>query len=143
MLLLSLAAQLTAASNESDAVPWRTDYRAARAEAVEAGLPLLLWFTGSDWCVWCRKLDAELFATSAFRAAAGRAFIPVMLDYPRRARIPIALQRQNRELAARFSVDTFPTVIWLDPASETELHRHGYLAVEPERYLESLRRFGK
>lgn len=39
-----------------------TDYDAALKRAAEQGKRTLVLFTGSDWCVWCKKLDDETFA---------------------------------------------------------------------------------
>lgn len=121
---------------------WREDFAAAKAEAQDAGVPLVVFFTGSDWCIWCQKLEAELFAANAFRAAAGKHFVPVRLDFPHRTALPVRLQRQNRQLQHRFAVEAFPTVLWLCPWTEAVLHRHGYLEVSAEAWLEALGRVG-
>ena len=36
---------------------WMTDFAAAKIKAAADQKPLLLDFTGSDWCGWCIKLD--------------------------------------------------------------------------------------
>lgn len=45
----------------ADPVEWRTDYPAARKEAEEKKLPLLV-VVGTDQCVYCRKLESTTFA---------------------------------------------------------------------------------
>ncbi len=45
---------------------WLTDYAKAKAQAAAEKKPLLLDFTGSDWCTWCIKLDKDVFAIPAF-----------------------------------------------------------------------------
>ncbi|MFH0908032.1 MAG: thioredoxin family protein [bacterium] len=39
---------------------WGEDYAEAMARAKQEGKYILLDFTGSDWCGWCKRLDAEL-----------------------------------------------------------------------------------
>jgi thioredoxin-related protein len=140
VLLFSLASLLPAAAVDSSdaAPPWWTDYKQARAYAAEQGLPLLLLFHGSDWCTWCQKLEVELWDMPAFRNRLNRDLVAVSLDFPRRFRPPIGIERQNRKLKSEFAVEHFPTVLWVDPISRTILFRHAYLEASPEEYLEAL-----
>ena len=41
---------------------WLTDFQQAQAAAKAGHKLLLLDFTGSDWCIWCRELEAEVFS---------------------------------------------------------------------------------
>ena len=36
---------------------WMTDFAAAQKLAKETKKPMLVDFTGSDWCPWCIRLD--------------------------------------------------------------------------------------
>ena len=40
---------------------WLTDYSAARAKAEVEGKPLMINFTGSNWCSGCVRLNKEIF----------------------------------------------------------------------------------
>ena len=40
---------------------WETDFAAARKQAREQKKDLLIDFTGSDWCGWCKRLKEEVF----------------------------------------------------------------------------------
>ena len=33
------------------------DYDAAAARAKVSGKPIFALFTGSDWCIWCKRLE--------------------------------------------------------------------------------------
>ncbi len=46
---------------------WMTDFEAAKVKAKAENKPMLLDFTGSDWCGWCIKLDKEVFGEAAFK----------------------------------------------------------------------------
>ena len=41
-------------------IEWHTDVNKAVNISVETGKPLFFFFTGSDWCGWCKKLVKEV-----------------------------------------------------------------------------------
>jgi protein disulfide-isomerase len=96
LLLLALIAVgiLAAGRNRVDAAEsatgatWLTDFDAAKATAKAEGKPVLLDFTGSDWCVWCIRLDKEVFTREAFVAYADASLVLVELDFPQRKEQP-------------------------------------------------------
>lgn len=117
---------------------WHTDYEQSRELAIQQQIPLIVFFGGSDWCVWCQKMATELFSDGEFREGAGRDFVAVELDFPHNQRQPVGQERQNRLLKAKFGVESFPTVLWVDPKKEDVFYRHGYLEAEPVTYGLSL-----
>ena len=82
--------------------------------------PLFLFFTGSDWCGWCIKLQKAVFSKPEFEAWANKSVILVELDFPRRTKISESLQKQNRDLANMFGVRGYPTVWFVSPKPEKE-----------------------
>src|ERR1700733_3218379 len=42
-------------------VTWSTDYKAALATAQKESKIVLADFTGTEWCIWCKRLKAEVF----------------------------------------------------------------------------------
>lgn len=115
---------VTAAAADSSA-GWLTDFSAAKAQATKENKKLLLDFTGSDWCGYCMKLEAEVLTTDTFRSFA-KDFVLVRLDFPRSKQLPAAAKRQNDALAKQFQVDGFPTVIELDPSGREITRQVGY-----------------
>ena len=79
-------------------IEWHTDVNKAVNISVETGKPLFFFFTGSDWCGWCKKLVKEVFVKPEFKAWAAKNAILVELDFPRRTPISDDLKKQNREL---------------------------------------------
>src|ERR1700719_1391583 len=73
---------------------WLTDLAAARQQAASENKRLLLDFTGSDWCGYCKLLDAEVLNTSTFRDFA-KDYVLVRIDFPRSTELPPALKQQN------------------------------------------------
>ncbi len=118
---------------------WTEDLDAARAEARKTGKPILLDFTGSDWCGWCIKLHNEVFDTDEFKAYAAENLVPVVIDFPRSRSLPPEIKQRNDRLAARYSVRGYPTIVLLDPNDESELGRTGYVPGGPEAFIDKIK----
>ena len=104
---------------------WTQDYDAAVALAKEQGLPLMLKFTGSDWCGWCKLMEGTVFATSAFEKWADGRVVLVTLDFPRDPDIvPKDYKDRNARLAAEHGVRGYPTYVVKDSDGK-ELGRLG------------------
>jgi thioredoxin-related protein len=122
------------ASAESN---WVTDYKKAQ-EAAKAGKKLMLLdFTGSDWCGWCMKLDKEVFSTPEFQNYASRNLILVKLDFPRKRPQTEALNKQNEQLAQKYGIQGFPTIIVLNGQGE-KVGELGYTDGGPSPFLAKL-----
>ena len=107
-------------------IRWLTNYEQAVQQSKAASKPLLLFFTGSDWCGWCNKLDEEALETSEFAAAAGSRFIFVKLDFPLYSAQDPQIKAQNKELQQKFDVRSFPTIIIIDPKQNQQIGVTGY-----------------
>ena len=103
-----------AASQKVGKLKWTTDFEQAKAQADKDHKPMLLFFTGSDWCGWCKKMDKEVFESSAFAQEVGNKFVFVMLDFPMNSKLPEGEQRQNAQLKQRYGVTGYPTVVIVD-----------------------------
>ncbi len=119
---------------------WTTDLAAARQEAARQKKYLLLDFTGSDWCGWCRKLEKEVFSQELFRRRAPQDFILVRLDFPKKLKQDEKLKQRNQELSRKYGIRGFPTIILTD-AEGVEFARTGYRPGGPQAYLDSLKQY--
>ena len=122
---------------------WRTDFRKAVALATRLHRPLLLVFTGSDWCDRCRSLKEEVFDTPEFDAWARKTVVLVEADFPKSVRQKASLRKQNRKLADRFRdllQDGYPTVLLLDPTGTKVLGEIGYREGGPIPWVEEANR---
>jgi len=137
VVLLFLLFRLTVSAHAAAEAEWMDDYEAARAKAAKDGKDLLLDFTGSDWCVWCKKLKAEVFGQEAFKADAAKHFVLVELDYPRQKKLPEKLTQQNEKLSKDFGIAAFPTVFLTD-AKGRAYAKAGYEAGGAEKYVAML-----
>ncbi len=61
---------------------WTEDYAKAVEKAKTEKKNLLLDFTGSDWCGYCKALDKEVFATPQFKNWAKDNVVLVKVDFP-------------------------------------------------------------
>src|SRR6187402_3085446 len=91
---------------------WYDNVDEASTVAAKAKKPLLLFFTGSDWCGWCIKLQKEVMFTPEFKKWAADNVILVELDYPRSKQLAPEIKQQNAEMQQMFAVSGYPTV-WL------------------------------
>jgi thioredoxin-related protein len=60
---------------------WTTDYQLAVDAARGTRRSVLLFFTGSDWCGWCKRLEAEVLDTEEFKTYASGNLVLVKLDF--------------------------------------------------------------
>lgn len=119
-------------------VDWTTDYSAALAAAKSGDRKVLLYFTGSDWCGWCKRLTREILATPEFAAYAAEELVLVKLDFPRALPQPPELVKQNEQLARRYRIRGYPTVVMLDASGRT-LARLGYQEGGPQPFIDRIR----
>ena len=119
---------------------WRTDFEAAKAKAKAEKKFLLVDFTGSDWCVWCKRLKAEVFDKDEFQNEAPKHFVLVELDFPSTKKLPDELKEQNDKLQKKYKIGGFPTVLVLDPEGEVVAHT-GYQPGGPQTYVKQLDEF--
>lgn len=119
------------------AIEWLTDFKKALTDAKLSNKFMLLDFTGSDWCGWCMKLDKEVFSTDEFKSYAGNNLICVTLDFPRNISQSDELKAQNNELAEKYRIEGYPTVIILSPQGEL-VATTGYQEGGAARYVKDI-----
>lgn len=94
----------------SQELAWETDIYKAVSKSNEVKKPILMFFTGSDWCGWCVRLQNEVLKKPEFVAWAKEHVVLLELDFPRRIPISENLKAQNNSLQSSFAVQGFPTV---------------------------------
>ena len=102
----------------SGAATWTTNYNAALAQAKEQDRKVMLFFTGSDWCGWCMRLNKEILSTPEFARYAREKLILVELDFPKNKLQSAELVAQNARLQERFRIQGYPTVVILNSAGK-------------------------
>ena len=97
---------------------WMTDLPAACRQAAKENKLVLIDFTGSDWCSSCVRLRRTVLDSPAFREFASSRFVLMEVDLPRRKSFDQALLRRNEEIAKRYGVAGFPTLMVINPKGE-------------------------
>lgn len=110
---------------------WYQSYDQALEKSEETGKPILVDFTGSDWCGWCIKLHDEVFSKPEFKKWADENVVLLELDFPRKKEQPAALAEQNQGLSDSFGIRGFPTVLFLNSEGAV-LGKYGYDKGGPE-----------
>jgi thioredoxin-related protein len=117
---------------------WLTDVPKAEAQAKTGNKLVLLDFTGSDWCGWCMKLDAETFSKPEFADYAAKNLVLVQLDYPNKKPQSDELKATNAALQKKYNIEGFPTLIALKPDGTVVWKQVGYLAGGPAALIAKL-----
>jgi len=115
------------AQNETSNLKWLTNLEAAQKVAKEEGKPILLYFTGSDWCSPCKKLKTDFFENPLFQERAEK-LVLVMIDYPRRMDILTKDQlAYNKTIIEKYNTDkSFPKIIVLNHKGKEKGRISGY-----------------
>lgn len=139
--LISLLLVLGSFAVQAQELTWETDINKAIKVSNKTKKPMLLFFTGSDWCGWCIRLQKEVLKTPEFAKWAKENVVLVELDYPRRTPQSDAIKAQNSDLQQTFGIQGFPTV-WFATAnvksgkpSYTGIGNTGYVAGGPKAWL--------
>lgn len=104
---------------------WTDKPQAAFEAARESGRPILVLFTGSDWCPHCHLLEEHVLATEAFKEwAEGRVEL-LVIDLPRHG-IPAAVREERSEFCRRYGVKSFPNVVLVAPDGTKIAAQPGY-----------------
>jgi protein disulfide-isomerase len=134
VVLVGLAGTFVNAADEA----WLTDFDKAKKAAEEKKLPILADFAGSDWCGWCKKLDKEVFSQESFKKYAKDNLVLLLVDFPYFKEQPEKEKAQNKNMAAKFGVEGFPTVLLIG-ADGKELARTGYKPGGADAYVEHVK----
>ena len=102
------------------------DFDAAKAYAAEKDMPVLLNFTGSDWCGWCKIMDKNVFNQSDWADYAKGNLVMVWVDFPKnKSLVPQKYVARNNELRTKYGVRGYPTYILVDAKADKVIGRLG------------------
>ena len=90
-------------------IDWLTNLDNAKKISAKKDKPILIYFTGSDWCAPCVGLKKDFFNSPDFEEYTNE-FVMVMIDYPRRMDIISDEQRAyNKTIIEKYnSSNSFP-----------------------------------
>jgi thioredoxin-like negative regulator of GroEL len=112
-----------AAEPAAATISWSPTLDAALAQGRSQHKPVMVDFY-TDWCGWCQKLDSDTYTDAAVANLANASFVPVKVN----------AEKEGADAAAKYHVDSYPTILFLNPDTGTVEHRiSGYLDAGPFR----------
>ena len=143
ILVIAFLTLATMSLQAQEGLTWHTDMTKATDISIKENKPLFLFFTGSDWCGWCIRLQKEVFKTPEFVKWAKENVVLVELDFPRKNEQTEAVKMQNAQIQQQLQVRGYPTV-WFVSATKTAdakvnlnaLGSTGYVAGGPQVWID-------
>ena len=142
ILFLTFITLVSFSANAQEGLTWHTDVSKATDISIKENKPMFLFFTGSDWCGWCIRLQKEVFHTPEFIKWAKESVVLVELDFPRKNNQTEAVKMQNAQLQQQLQVRGYPTVWFVNASKSADaktnlnaLGSTGYVAGGPEKWL--------
>jgi thioredoxin-related protein len=117
---------------------WFNSYSNAIKTAQRKNLPILADVSGKNWCIWCKRLDKEVFNTHKFKEFAKKNLVLLLIDVPN----PRSPSKEAKLFMKKFPVRGYPTVYLIDKNGKV-LYKTGYLGGGPENYIKSLKPYIK
>ena len=133
--VFSISCQMNTNSAEEPEKIWFTDVSQAIEQSKVSGKPIFAFFTGKEWCSWCKKLERQVLSKEGFINYAKENLVLLELDFPRGRR---NLPQKQIELARKFNIKGYPTVILMD-YSLNKIAKTGYEAMSPEQYVDHVK----
>ncbi|WP_299181467.1 thioredoxin family protein [uncultured Aquimarina sp.] len=137
VLFLSLIAT-TAVFAQNSELYWLNDFETAKEISKDAKKPILMYFTGSDWCAPCIMLEEDFFSTMRFKELSKRVIL-LKVDIPRRMDVISEEQlKANKKLLAKYNKEGgFPNIIALNHKGKVLGKQGSYSASlrDPARYF--------
>ncbi|AWI26515.1 thioredoxin family protein [Flavobacterium pallidum] len=134
---------LSSAAN-SQQLHWVTDIDKALREAAVANKEVLLFFTVSEQCENCEKLDKNIFGSEAFQAFAKENYIPVRIDFSQKPTEELTdrMIEKNLLIIEKYNKDGFfPLVVVLDKNAKVLGKTGVYKEETPAQFVSLLRKF--
>jgi protein disulfide-isomerase len=125
-------------SGAADDLKWQDNLEKALQQAKKEKKAVLVNFTGSDWCIWCKRLTEEVFSKKEFETYAKKNLILIKLDFPRNIEQSTETKIYNNTLAQRYGVQGFPTILLFNSTGKLVLTT-GYQPGGPANYINHLK----
>lgn len=123
-----------------DSTLWHNNYNKALEVAKAENHPILVVFSGSDWCKPCIKLREQILIKPEFSTWAKDNVVCVTVDFPKQKKNALSpsQQKQNDALAEKFNPKgVFPLVVVIN-TNEMVLGFKTFEDVTPELFTKEL-----
>lgn len=99
---------------------WNTIVDDAYEASKNSNKPILVLFTGSDWCKPCQALEKNLFSTDEFEEWAEDKVVLLYLDNPIKTQMPKEHWVNIRKVSRKVPPNGFPSVVIFDAERESD-----------------------
>ena len=122
---------LFALSLTTMAANWSTNYTATLSKAAKSNKKVLVLFTGSDWCGFCKVLLKNVLSTELFAELAEKHLELVYLDSPsKKVPMPTEQRRYNMQTSQKLRFGGgVPSAVVLNQTGEIVGQIRGYRAL--------------
>lgn len=112
-------------------VNWESTFKEAVAKAKAIHKPILIYFTGSDWCGPCKRIDEELFHTEKFVKFSEENLVLYTANFPRNTDLVSEENKKiNKQLSKKYNQESFPTMLIVDERGNVLARRNGSYMVD-------------
>ena len=125
-ILTAATAALIACGPTDDGFWFHGDLEEAVKAAAEKNTLVFVEFN-TDWCSWCQRLESETLSDRDVRN-----------ELSKLVSIQLNAETDGAAAAREFGVESYPTMIFLDPSGEEVERIVGYLP--PEKFVQEVRR---
>ena len=116
---------------EDISLNWMSTYKEALKKSKKEDKPVLIYFTGSDWCGPCKILDEKLFHTEKFKSLSDKDLVLLEVDIPRRRDLVAPEKmKENLYLQKKYKVKAFPTLMIINHRGKKIAEKKGFVMTE-------------
>ena len=121
--------------SEPNGGEWSSDYDTAVQDSKNTGRPIMLVFTGSDWCMWCQKLDRDILSQPEF-SKWSKKLIKIQVDFPQSSSLSKEITDRNQFLLQRYGqhVESYPTILFVNAKGKV-LAKTGYINSDVNNWI--------
>ncbi|MFD2540758.1 thioredoxin family protein [Lacinutrix gracilariae] len=123
----AIASSVFSQEEEVSNLNWLTDIEEAKSISSKEKKPILMYFTGSDWCSPCKMLKEDFFNTLKFEEKA-KSMVLLMVDIPRRIDvISVEQKEKNKTLVKKYNKKGgYPNLVALNEKGKVIAELSGY-----------------
>ena len=130
----------SAGSTQVEQIKWH-DFNEGVSLAQKENKKLLI-DVYTDWCVWCKKMDEDVYSDEGVQQSVAAHYIAVKLNAESSKGITInGTQMDEAKLAGAMGVTGYPTTVFLDPAAKPITKVDGF--VESKEFASILHFIGE
>jgi len=134
-----VAVSTLAITGATAAEGWFVSLEKAQAESKKQGKPILMEFTGSDWCPPCKALAKNVFSKDVFKKEMPKHYILLKLDNPRdKSKQSPEEIAQYKTLSAKYKITGVPSILLTDAKGTPFYRTSGYGGQAAQEWIDGM-----